>query len=188
MVGGLKRHTQTCGTMTSSPINQKEHRGCAFAVFLLTLLLAPPTSLCWCAGGEPNEQTRPASQGSFSWEMPGRVSILDLQFGPAVYKDGQLRFGEDKRSINIDQFPDRLTLAVRFSYRSSQSEVPLKFMIRLPDARQYEETVRLPSRSGNYTYHFTIQNPRDFLGTGYIYLYYGFSIVDVLDFNIYAGR
>ncbi len=174
--------------MTPKPDHNK--KACSFygAVLLLTLLIAYQNSISLGAEGEQQEQNIQSTQGTFSWEMPGRVSIFDLQLGPAVYKDGEVRFGEEKRSINIEQFPDRLILAVRFSYRSSQSEVPLKFMIRLPDTRQYEETVRLPARSGHYTYHFTIHNPRDFLGTGYIYLYYGFSIVDVLDFTIYAGR
>ncbi|MGB9617392.1 MAG: hypothetical protein ACP5M0_09710 [Desulfomonilaceae bacterium] len=168
--------------------NQKRARSRLPLVFVMIALLAPPTGVCWGAEAESTDQSQSGTHGAFSWEMPGRVSIFDLQFGPAVYKNGEFVFQGDKRSLNIDQFPDRLTLAVRFSYHSSQSEVPLKFMIRLPDTRQYEETVRLPSRSGHYTYHFTIHNPRDFLGTGYIYLYYGFSIVDVLDFNLYAGR
>ncbi len=168
--------------------NQRTLNGCMRVVLVFFMLLVAPISLCGGARGEPTDQSQSGSHGAFSWEMPGRVSIFDLQFGPALYKNGELVFQGDKRSIRVDQFPDRLTLAVRFSYHSSQSEVPLKFMIRLPDTRQYEETVRLPSRSGHYMYHFTIHNPRDFLGTGYIYLYYGFSIVDVLDFNIYVGR
>jgi len=130
---------------------------------------------------------KPPSPGTFSWEMPGRVSIFDLQFGPAKLKESELQFLEPRRAINAALFPDRLTLAVRFAYNSSQAEVPLKFMIRLPDARQYEETVRLPNRSGQYAYHFTIHSPKDFLGNGSIYLYYGFSIVDVLDFTILPG-
>jgi hypothetical protein len=137
------------------------------------------TTVAW---GTETEQ-HPAQQ-TFSWEMPGKVSIFDLQFGPASFKDNEFKFVEPRRSINASLFPDRLTLVVRFSYNSSQAEVPLKFMIRLPDARQYEETVRLPSRNGQYAYHFTIHNPKDFLGNGSIYLYYGFSIVDVLDFTI----
>lgn len=134
-----------------------------------------------------NEQEQRPAQGAFSWEMPGRVSIFDLQFGPATLKENELQFLEPRRAINASLFPDRLTLAVRFAYNSSQAEVPLKFLIRLPDARQYEETVRLPSRTGQYAYHFTIHSPKDFIGNGSIYLYYGFSIVDVLDFTILPG-
>ncbi|MCX5860547.1 MAG: hypothetical protein NTW27_00255 [Deltaproteobacteria bacterium] len=125
--------------------------------------------------------------GRFSWEMPGRVSIYDLQFGPAVLKDNQLTFIGNGRSFNAELFGDKLTLMVRFSYNASQPEVPLKFVIKLPDSRQYEETVHLISRSGQYSYHFTVHNPRDFLGSGSVYLYYGFSIVDVLDFTIMPG-
>lgn len=168
--------------------NRKRALTCMPVVFVMIMLLAAPAFVCWGAEGESTDPSQSGSHGAFSWEMPGRVSIFDLQFGPAIYKNGEFVFQGDKRSISIDEFPDRLTLVVRFSYQSSQSEVPLKFMIRLPDTRQYEETVRLPSRSGHYAYHFTIHSPRDFLGTGYIYLYYGFSIVDVLDFNIAAGR
>jgi hypothetical protein len=139
------------------------------------------------AGAQGTETEQPPAQQTFSWEMPGKVSIFDLQFGPASFKDNEFKFVEPRRAINASLFPDRLTLAVRFSYNASQAEVPLKFMIRLPDARQYEEIVRLPSRNGQYAYHFTIHSPKDFLGNGSIYLYYGFSIVDVLDFTILPG-
>lgn len=127
------------------------------------------------------------SPGELSWEMPGRVSIYDLQFGPAVFKDNQLNFLGNSRSFNADHFGDRLTLMIRFSYSASQPEVPLKFVIKLPECRQYEETVRLITRAGQYSYHFTIHTPRDFLGSGSVYLYYGFSIVDMLDFTIMPG-
>lgn len=169
-------------------MKQRQENNSTYLSVLVSALLIAQSIVCVGAQEETNGQTRSASHSGFSWEMPGRVSIFDLQFGPAAYKDGNLSFGQDQRSISVDKYPDRLTLAVRFSYQSSQSEVPLKFMIRLPETRQYEETVRLPKRSGHYTYHFTIHNPRDFLGTGYIYLYYGFSIVDVLDFDIHASR
>jgi hypothetical protein len=122
-----------------------------------------------------------------SWEMPGRLSIYDLQFGPAIAQDQGWKFLGNSRTFNAGLFGDRLTLMVRFSYRASASDTPLKFVIKLPESRQYEETVRLSSRQGQFNYHFTIHRPEDFLGSGMIYLYYGFSIVDVLDFNIMPG-
>jgi len=122
-----------------------------------------------------------------SWEMPGRLSIYDLQFGPAIAQDHGWKFLGNSRTFNAGLFGDRLTLIVRFSYRASASDTPLKFVIKLPDSRQYEETVRLANRQGQFDYHFTIHRPEDFLGSGMIYLYYGFSIVDVLDFTIMPG-
>jgi len=126
-------------------------------------------------------------RGELSWEMPGRVSIYDLELGPAVLKDNQWQFLGNNRTLNAGLYGEHLTLMVRFSYSGSGSEVPLKFVIRLPGSRQYEETVHLTNRRGNYTYHFTIHRPEDFVGSGSVYLYYGFSIVDVLDFTIVPG-
>jgi hypothetical protein len=63
----------------------------------------------------------------------------------------------------------------------------LKFVIKLPEARQYEKTVHLRNTKGKYSFKFTIHHPDEFLGSGSIYLYYGFSIVDVLDFTIVPG-
>lgn len=122
-----------------------------------------------------------------SWEMPGRLSIYDLQFGPAIAQEQGWKFLGNSRTFNAGLFGDRLTLMVRFSYRASASDTPLKFVIKLPESRQYEETVRLSSRQGQFNYHFTVHRPEDFLGSGMIYVYYGFSIVDVLDFNIMPG-
>ncbi|MCL5126417.1 MAG: hypothetical protein M1511_18350 [Deltaproteobacteria bacterium] len=121
------------------------------------------------------------------WEMPGRLSIYDLQFGPAVAQQNKWKFLGNSRTFNAGLFGDRLTLVVRFSYRASTPDTLLKFVIKLPEARQYEETVRLTSHQGDLDYHFTIHKPEDFLGSGMIYLYYGFSIVDVLDFTIMPG-
>lgn len=121
------------------------------------------------------------------WEMPGRLSIYDLQFGPAIAQQGKWKFLGNSRTFNAGLFGDRLTLVIRFSYRASTPDTPLKFVIKLPESRQYEETVRLNSRQGQFDYHFTIHKPEDFLGSGMIYLYYGFSIVDVLDFTIMPG-
>jgi len=125
--------------------------------------------------------------GELSWEIPGRVSIYDLQFGPAVLKNNEWSFVDNVRTMDAGKFADRLTLMVRFSYKGSKSEIPLKFIIRLPGARQYEETVQLPRYEGLYSYRFTIHNPEDFVGSGSVYLYYGFSMVDVLDFTIVPG-
>jgi hypothetical protein len=126
-------------------------------------------------------------RGELSWEMPGRVSIYDLQLGPGVLKDNQWQFMGNNRTLNAGLYRERLTLMVRFSYSGSGSDVPLKFVIRLPGSRQYEETVHLASRRGDYSYQFTIHRPEDFVGNGSVYLYYGFSIVDVLDFTIVPG-
>ncbi|MGC8603127.1 MAG: hypothetical protein ACP5VS_05495 [Desulfomonilaceae bacterium] len=122
-----------------------------------------------------------------SWEMPGRLSIYDLQFGPAITHQNKWKFLGNSRTFNAGLFGDRLTLIVRFSYRATAPDTPLKFVIKLPESRQYEETVRLANRQGQFDYHFTIHKPEDFLGSGMIYLYYGFSIVDVLDFTIMPG-
>lgn len=127
------------------------------------------------------------ASGELLWEIPGRVSIYDLQFGPAVFKNNEWNFVDNIRTLDAGKFPDRLTLMVRFSYKGSKSEIPLKFIIRLPGARPYEETVQLPRYEGQYSYKFTIHNPEDFVGAGSVYLYYGFSMVDVLDFTIVPG-
>jgi hypothetical protein len=126
-------------------------------------------------------------KGQLSWEIPGRVSIYDLQFGAAVFEKDHWNFLGNARSFNAGLFGDRLTLMVRFSYAASQPDIPLKFVARLPNSRQFEETVHLPGRSGNYSFPITIHNPGDFLGSGSVYLYYGFSTVDVLDFTIMPG-
>lgn len=137
---------------------------------------------------QPSKETDFKEGGhEFSWERPGTVSIYDLQFGPAAIKENQVQFVGSNRTFSAGQFGDRLILMVRFSYRASRREIPLKFVIRLPEARQYEETVRLPNTKGQYEFHFTVQRPGDFVGTGFVYLYYGFSIVDVLDFTIMPG-
>lgn len=127
------------------------------------------------------------SGGGLSWELPGRVSIYDLQFGAAVFKDNEWKFLGNARRFSASRFGKRLTLTIRFSYSGSRADIPLKFIVKLPDSRQYEETVHLSSRRGKYVYRFTVHRPTDFLGSGSIYLYYGFSIVDVLDFSILPG-
>jgi len=122
-----------------------------------------------------------------SWEMPGRVSIYNLVFGPALLKGNDWEFVGNSRTFNAGLYKNRLTLMVRFSYFGSRSDIPLKFVIKLPDSRQYDETVDLLGRRGQYTYHFTIHHPENFLGSGSVYIYYGFSMVDVLDFTIVPG-
>jgi hypothetical protein len=134
----------------------------------------------------PQDPLKPGG-AQLSWEMPGRVSIYNLEFGPALLKHDKWEFVGNSRTFNAGLYRDRLTLMVRFSYFGSRSEIPLKFVIKLPDSRQYDETVSLMGRRGEYTYQFTIHQPEDFLGSGSIYLYYGFSIVDVLDFTIVPG-
>jgi hypothetical protein len=159
----------------------------------------PVTQLWGISGGEahaletgrarttlPHDPLKP-DDAQLSWEMPGRVSIYNLEFGPALLKGNDWEFVGNSRTFNAGLYKDRLTLMVRFSYFGSRSEIPLKFVIKLPDSRQYDETVGLLGRRGQYTYHFTIHHPESFLGSGSIYLYYGFSMVDVLDFTIVPG-
>jgi hypothetical protein len=122
--------------------------------------------------------------GELAWEMPGRLSIYDLQFGPAVLKDKKWEFLGNNRTFNAAANPERLTLMIRFNYQGSRPKIPVKFVIKLPQSRQYEETVHLREARGHYAYQFTIHRPEEFVGSGSLYLYYGFSIVDVLDFTI----
>jgi hypothetical protein len=150
------------------------------AVLLIVIISAFPQPAL-----SDDETTKPNHE--LSWEMPGRVSIYDLQFGAGVLKEGQWQFLGHSRAFEVDQFKDRLTLIVKFSYRGSKPEIPLKFVLKLPDSRQYEESVTLTERKGNFSYQFTIHRPEDFIGSGSLYLYYGFSIVDVLDFTITPG-
>jgi hypothetical protein len=157
---------------------------CAFAALWLFLVVGGAES---AQKSVSKNSAKKQPGGEFSWEMPGRVSIYDLQFGPATLKDNKWNFLDNTRTFNAEKFAGRLTLMVRFSYKGSKSDIPLKFIIRLPGARQYEETVHLPKQEGQYTYKFTIQNPEDFVGSGSVYVYYGFSMVDVLDFTIIPG-
>jgi hypothetical protein len=139
--------------------------------------------------GETDEKA-PAEKDSgsdFSWEIPGRVSIYDLQFGPSVLKDKRWKFLGNTRSFNAGMFKDKLTLMVSFSYKGSKPDIPIKFIIKVPSARQYEEIVHLTDSHGRFTYQFTIHDPENFIGNGSVYLYYGFSMVDVLAFTIMPG-
>lgn len=122
--------------------------------------------------------------GQLSWELPGRLSIYDLQFGPAIREEGKWNFLGDMRKFSASGYDGRLTLAIRFRYIGSRQNIPLKFMIKLPNCRQYEEKVILRESQGTFVYRFTVHNPEDFVGAGSVYIYYGFNIVDVLDFTI----
>lgn len=165
-------------------------RGVGSSVLVCFLILV----LC-CTGyaqTQPRKKTAERSGkkdigGELSWEMPGRFSIYDLQLGPAVLQNNEWKFLSDGRTLNADSFGDRLTMMVRFSYKGSRADIPVKFVIKLPGARQYEETVQLTPSQGQYSYKFTIHNPKDFVGNGSVYLYFGFSIVDALDFTIMPG-
>jgi hypothetical protein len=152
-------------------------------VFALVIGMPQLSSGETASKAQPEKET----QGEFSWEMPGRVSIYDLQFGPSVLKDKRWEFMGNKRSFSAGEFKERLTLVVRFSYKGSKADIPIKFIIKLPGARQYEETVHLTDREGRYSYRFTIHNPENFIGSGSVYLYYGFSMVDVLPFTVMPG-
>ena len=159
---------------------------CTFVLWLAIIVGAPLQGY-----GETGPRISAAKDkdalSDFSWEMPGRVSIYDLQFGPAVLKDKRWDFLGNMRSFSAGEFKGRLTLMVRFSYRGAKEEIPIKFIIRLPGARQYEEEVKLTKREGRYSYKFTIHHPENFIGSGSVYLYYGFSMVDVLAFTIMPG-
>lgn len=154
---------------------------------IAALLAALLWTDCGVAQQARTDSDRKEGQGELAWEIPGRISIYDLQFGAATLKDNKMQFLSNSRTFNADQFADRLTLMIRFSYVGSRSDNPLKFVIKLPSSRQYEETVNLQNRRGIYSYHFTIHRPSDFLGNGSVYIYYGFSIVDVLDFTVVPG-
>lgn len=138
---------------------------------------------------DPNSKKNSGIEGNgeLSWEMPGRLSIYDLQLGSAALEESDWKFLGASRTFNAGLYGDRLTIMVRFSYKATSTEIPLKFVIKLPDSRQYEETVKLPGKNGHYNYQFTIHRPEEFLGAAMIYLYYGFNIVDVLDFTIVPG-
>jgi hypothetical protein len=166
--------------------------GCeSVVVYALVLMLALLVGIPQTSFGEARPKASPIkdkdAQSDFSWEMPGRVSIYDLQFGPAVLKDKKWDFLGNMRSFSAGEFKGRLTLMVRFSYKGSKADIPIKFIIKLPGTRQYTETVHLANREGRYSYHFTIHNPENFVGNGSVYLYFGFSMVDLLAFTIMPG-
>jgi hypothetical protein len=156
--------------------------------FLIVLVMWAAGSPISAAPDPDDKLTSEQEQArEFSWEMPGRVSIYDLQFGAAVLKDKKWEFLGNTRSFSAGVFKDRLTLMVRFQYKGSKSDLPIKFIVKVPSARQYEETVHLTNPQGRFTYQFTIHNPENFIGNGSVYLYYGFSMVDVLAFTIMPG-
>ena len=112
----------------------------------------------------PRDANPKEGSHEFSWERPGTVSIYDLQFGSAELKDNQLELADSNRTFSAGQYADRLILMVRFSYRASRREIPLKFVIRLPEARQYEETVRLPNMKGQVQFSLHHSTARGFSG------------------------
>lgn len=125
--------------------------------------------------------------GELAWEMPGRLSVQGIQFGSASWKDKKWEFLGASRTFNASRHPERLTLMVKFSYSGIRPPIPVKLVLRLPQCRQFEETVNLRETQGNHIYMFTLHRPEDFVGAGSLYLYYGFSIIDVLDFTIRLG-
>jgi hypothetical protein len=174
------------GSMISAQYKSRIGRKFSAMFFALVCLVAI-SSYTQAAERRSNHAGSKQNHKELSWEMPGRVSIYDLQLGSAELRAHQWHFQGKKRAFNVKDYGEHLTLMVRFSYNASKVETPLKFIVKLPDSRQYEQTVHLTSRRGNYSYEFTIHHPEDFLGSGSIYLYYGFSIVDVLDFTIMPG-
>jgi hypothetical protein len=156
-----------------------------FLIILATRVIGSPLNTFAETEGKQPSEKEPGQE--FSWEMPGRVSIYDLQFGAAVMKDKKWEFLGNTRSFNAGAFKDRLTLMVRFAYKGSMPDLPIKFIVKVPSARQYEETVHLTNPQGRFAYQFTIHNPENFIGNGSVYLYYGFSMVDVLAFTIMPG-
>ena len=159
---------------------------CTLLVCCLFLIAVSVTAVLPGRAAAADPETEPVRKPPV-WEMPGRLSIYDLQFGPAVLKEDKWQFLGNMRDFNAKRFGDRLTLMIRFSYHGSRDQIPLKLIIKLPESRQHEETVYLRNRTGKYVYKFTVHNPAEFLGSGSVYLYYGFSIVDVLDFTISPG-
>jgi hypothetical protein len=161
------------------------------AVAAFVLAQSPKATSANSAGAKQEQGARKnaASEGNgeLSWEMPGRLSIYDLQLGSATLVDADWKFLGASRTFNAGLYGDRLTIMVRFSYKATSTEIPLKFVVKLPDSRQYEETVKLSGKNGTYNYQFTVHKPEEFLGAGMIYLYYGLNIVDVLDFTIVPG-
>jgi hypothetical protein len=113
--------------------------------------------------------------------------VFDIQLGPVSWKDKHWEFLGNIRTINASKHPERLTLMIKFSYTGTRPPIPLKFVVRLPRCRQFEETVNLREAEGAYSYMFTVHRPEEFVGAGSVYLYYGFSIIDVLDFTIRHG-
>ncbi len=128
-------------------------------------------------------QAKEKTEG-LAWQLPGKLSIYDLQFGPAVVKDDTWTFSSHSRTYNVSNFPNRLALMIRFHYNGSRSGLPVRFIIRLPHTREFEETVHLRDRRGQYAYRFTIHRPEEFIGTGAVLVYHGLSLVDVLEFTI----
>ena len=71
--------------------------------------------------------------GRYRAEYPSMICSSVLRFS----RNNEWSFVDKVRTMDAGKFADRLTLMVRFSYKGSKSEIPLKFIIRLPGARQY---------------------------------------------------
>ncbi len=155
-----------------------------FSIVVFTLF-AVSFSITQVCGDETSKGH--SSDNESPWTSQGRISIHDLQFGPAVFKEDKWKFLGNMRSFNAGLFGERLTLMLRFSYRSSRPDTQLKFVLKLPETREYEETLNLKKNQGEFTYKFTIHDPLKFVGSGSLRLYYGFSKVDTLDFSIVPG-
>ncbi len=128
--------------MIAAPCANERIRAARLRMPVISLILAA----CFLLAGAQTSTAKEAraqdaggkkDRGELSWEMPGRVSIYDLQLGPAVLKDNQWQFMGNNRTLNAGLYGERLTLMVRFSYNGSGADVPLKFVIRLPGSRQY---------------------------------------------------
>ena len=110
--------------MIAAPCVNERIRATRLSRPVISLILAA----CFLLAGA---QTSPAKEakaqdaggkkdrGELSWEMPGRVSIYDLQLGPATLKDNQWQFMGNNRTLNAGLYGERLTLMVRFSYNGS---------------------------------------------------------------------
>ena len=122
-----------------------------------------------------------------SWEIPGRISIFDLQLGPAVKNDDRWIFLGNNRKLSAAEYNTRLTLMVRFSYKGTRPDAKVRIVVKLPEARQHEEQLVLRNLKGEFSYAFTIHEPEEFIGNGSVYLYYGFNLVEVLGFTITSG-
>ncbi len=166
------------GRMSRSSRNKPVSLAAVTISFLFTAILWLPA---WGADTDLSLADRPKK---LTWEMPGRLAIYDLQFGPASIKDNKTTFGGNIRRFGAAEHEDRLTLMIRFSYAGTRPDIPLRFVIRLPDARQHEEKVILREPQGSFSYKFTIHKPEEFVGSGSVYVYYDFNIVEVLDFTI----
>ena len=119
-----------------------------------------------------------------TWEIPGRVSIFDLQLGPAVKNDDRWIFLGNVRKLSAAQYQARMTLMLRFSYEGTRPDAQIRIVVKLPESRQHEEQLVLRNPSGEFSYAFIIHQPEEFIGNGSVYLYYGLDLLEVPGFTI----